>query len=293
MATPYAIAIIGTGRVARAMGRLLVQAAAPVVAVAGRDLGRATDAAAFIGSGVRGTSLEAVAGLAERLLIAVPDRAIADVAKRLAMGGMHRGAALHTAGVVGAEALAALAAKGVSCGALHPLQTVPTAERGVEALRGSAFGVTAEADALRWAQEVVDALEGIFVCVPPAGRAAYHAAAVMASNHLVALLDAAEAIMERAGVPRREARRALAPLIRASVSNALLTGPETSLTGPVERGDVATVSRHLEALAAAPHPFATLYQAGAAYLLELAARRGVPADRLAELRTIITERTAG
>ena len=142
------ILIAGTGRVAQALGRLLAEHGEPVIAVVGRDPERARAAAAFIGPRAKPAAFGASAKRATRVLIAVSDSAIAEVAGRLAEDGMRRGIALHTCGALGPDALAPLAAAGVSCGALHPLQTFATPEQGLSALPGCLFAVDGDAAAL-------------------------------------------------------------------------------------------------------------------------------------------------
>ncbi|MCS7316449.1 MAG: DUF2520 domain-containing protein, partial [Bryobacterales bacterium] len=192
----------------------------------------------------------------------------------------------HTSGVHGPEALAPLAEVGFSCGALHPLQTVASPEQGVTALRGSAFAVTAEGPAAEWATEIVRAAQGWALAIPADRRVCYHAAAVLASNCFAALLDAAVILMNAAGVPARQALRALAPLARTSCENALEAGPAEALTGPIRRGDVETVRRHWQALTSAAAGLRELYRACSLRMIELAQRQGLPPAVAARLEEV-------
>jgi predicted short-subunit dehydrogenase-like oxidoreductase (DUF2520 family) len=280
------IGIAGSGRVASALGRLLRERGAPVVAIAGRDPGRTAEAARFI-AGIEAVGLEALPGRASRVIIAVTDAAITPVAQALAAAGMKRGIALHTCGASACEALEPLSAQGVSCGALHPLQTFSTPEFGVARLPGSAFGFTGEGPAADWATEIVELLGGTLIRVPAERRAIYHAAAVMASNYVVGLIDAAATLMQRAGADERTSLRAIEPLARASIENAFAMGPLKALTGPVERGDVETVARHCEALDDADPEIADLYRAVGIHLLKLAQARGLSEAQAVELKTIL------
>lgn len=269
---------------AQALGRLLAEAGCRVTAVAGRDPARTEAAARFVGT--RPAPLAELPHLASRLLIAVSDDALAAVAAALAPAGVRGGAALHTSGVHGPDVLAPLAGAGFCCGALHPLQTVASPEQGVNALRGAAFAVTAEGSAAEWAAEIVRIARGWMLTVPADRRALYHAAAVLASNGFAALLDAAVMLMGSAGVEKPVALRALAPLVRASCENALALGPAEALTGPIRRGDVATVRRHWQALAAAPAGLRPLYRACSLRLIELARRQGLSAGRARALEEV-------
>jgi len=269
-----AIGIAGAGRVAQALGRLLRERGEPVVAVASRDPERARAAAAFIGN-VEAAPYSALPRCATRAIVAVSDDAIPHVAALLAESGMCGGAALHTCGARGPDALDALAARGVSCATLHPLQTVTSPEQGVQALPGAFFGVIGEGEAARWAESVAALLDGRALRIAARYAPLYHAAAVAASNYVVALVDAAVMLMSAAGVAAADALAALKPLVAASAANALSLGPERALTGPIERGDLATVAGHCAALRAVPPELRGLYRALGLHTLDIARRRGL------------------
>jgi len=279
-----AIGIAGTGRLAQALGRLLVEAGEPVAAIAGRNQERTRAAAAFVGA--RAATFSELPALASRLLVVVSDDALEQVAATLAAAGMRDGVALHTSGARGPEALKPLAEAGVCCGALHPLQTIPSPEAGVKALRGIAFGVTAEGAAAAWAEHIVRVAGGWMLRIPAEMRATYHAAGVMASNFVTALVDGAAMLMRMAGIAESDALRALAPLLKTAVETTLALGPVAALTGPIQRGDRDTVALHWAATAAAPPTVRQLYKAGSLHLIELAQRRGLAPEMAQQLRRI-------
>src|ERR1019366_2486603 len=222
----------------QALGHLLRQRGESIAAVAKRSPEHAALAAAFVGGGAKTASYAEIPQHAARVLIAVRDDAIGDVARVLAGSGMHRGTALHTSGARGPEALAALAAAGVACGTLHPLQTVANPEEGVRVLPGVAFAIDGARD-------------------------------------VTALMSTAVMLMREAGVEEGAARRALEPLARTSVKNELQLGPAAALTGPIARGDADTVRGHLAALAKAPAVVESLYRAAGLATLEIARQRGL------------------
>jgi len=282
-----AIGIAGTGRIAQALGRALAEAGERVVALAGRDGARTHAAAVFAGEGVEPVLFELLPQRARHILIAVADDALEAVARRLAAGGMRGGVALHTCGSRAPDALEALARAGVSCGVLHPLQTVAGAEQGVTALPGSTFAVAGGEQAVAWAEEIVAVLKGTAIRVDGAGMPLYHAAAVMASNYVVGLIDAAAMLMAAAGIDGETALAALGPLVRAGVRNALALGPAEALTGPIERGDVETIARHLRSLASAPPEAGALYRAAGLYVTGLARRGGLSEKKAAEIGELL------
>lgn len=273
------IGIVGTGAVGPAIGRLLHLRGHRVVAVAGRDPGRTARAAAFIDPSVQSSTIAGLASLTHRVLVAVTDAGIPEVAASLAGAGFG-GAALHTCGALGPDALSSLQRAGVACGVLHPLQTIPDAMHGVERLTGIGFALAGDAEAIAWGREVIAALEGFEIQVAPDRLPLYHSAAVLAGNGTIALMDAAARLMELAGVHRSVALAGLQPLARTALENVFRSGPEAALTGPVARADAATIGLHAQAMADASPDLRGLYQATGRSLVGIARRRGVPDARL-------------
>ena len=269
------VAIAGAGPVAQALGRAMQECGIGIGCIASRNLDHAKAAAVLIGGGVLAVRYGDIPSMASHVILAVSDRAIVPVAEELASGNGRLRVALHTCGSYGPELLAPLNAVGVSCGGIHPLQTVRDASHGAAALRTSAFAVSGDVDALRWAEELATELSGRVLHIRPDARHLYHAAAVMASNYIAALLDAAGQLMLLAGVPKEDALRALAPLVRTSIDNAVDCGAVEALTGPVMRGDAATVAEHTRAIERAEQSIADLYKFAGLHALGMARKRGL------------------
>jgi predicted short-subunit dehydrogenase-like oxidoreductase (DUF2520 family) len=293
MRSELSIGIAGAGRMAQALGRLLVERGEPVAAVASRGESAAR-AAEFIGGGVEAVSYKELPRRAGRILIAVADSAVPAVAgtlaEAMAEAGLSGGVALHTCGSLGPEALEPLADRGVSCGTIHPLQTVAAPGQGVAALPGSAFAVAGDTEALAWAERIAAILDGEPLRIAPKFRPVYHAAAVMASNYVVTLLDAAVILMGAAGITEDRALRAIAPLAKASLNNAADLGPLRALTGPIERGDSETVALHLNALEKEPESVRELYRSAGLHALDLARRRGLNEAAAKRVETVLRKR---
>jgi len=293
--TRLPVAIVGAGAVAQALGRLMADGGEPIVALAGRNRSRAEHAARFIGApgSIHVAEYSELPGLATHVLIAVSDQGIEPVAQALVAAGMRSGVALHTCGARGPEALGALRAAGVACGMLHPLQTIVSAEQGVKSLADSTFGLSGDREAMTWAGEIVRMATGgrgrsLYI---DAGRLSYyHAGAVMASNALVAALDAAVILLAHAGVERDAALRAVGPLARTTLDNALSSGPQAALTGPIVRGDAETVAAHREALRDVDPTVAILYDAVAGHLLQLAKQRGLSEASVRAVERVLDKR---
>lgn len=278
------VGIAGAGRVAQALGRLLHSRGEPIAFVASRAIEHARAAAAFIGADVEAVSYSELAHHATRILIAVPDSALSSVA---AMLDAQSGIVLHTCGTAGPEALHVLAERGVHCGTLHPLQTISDPESGVSALEGVAFTISSDGPALDWAERIACTANGRILRIPADRRPLYHAAAVMASNYITALVASAQTLLGAADVDPEEALDALRPLAMTSLENALRQGPVAALTGPIERGDITTVALHLTALGAIPAPIPQLYRAAGLQTLELARKKGLCPERAAATERLL------
>lgn len=175
----------------------------------------------------------------ELVLLCVPDSAVAATSESLRPRAGRLVA--HCAGSLGLDVLATHD----SVASVHPLVPLPDATTGAQRLSGAWFAVAGDTRIRR----VVDALEGTPVEVPDAHRASYHAAAAVASNHLVALLDEVRRLAATAGVPLR----AYLDLVRATVDNVAALGPAAALTGPVAREDWPTVISHLGSMDPGEH----------------------------------------
>ena len=204
---------------------------------AGGSLAGALDATPFDVVAVlgRGADLAGAAVGVDLVVIATPDDVIADVAA--AIEPNPDAAVVHMAGSLGLDVVATHSRHG----ALHPLVALPDAVTGAARLRGGAWFAVAGDPIVG---DLVAALGGRPFEVADEHRAAYHAAAVIASNHLVALLGQAERVAAAADVPFE----ALLDLVRATVANVAELGPAAALTGPAARGDEATLARHMAAL---------------------------------------------
>lgn len=184
------------------------------------------------------------------VLIATPDEVIERVAEDLARHAAVTDGqvVLHLSGLLDRRALHALAPTGAGLGSFHPLQSVADPASAPALLRGAFAGLEGDDRALEAGERLAGALGMRPVRLLPGGKAAYHAAAVIASNYIVALAAVAERLAQRAGVPAAEAPALYLPLMQGTLAN-LSRGPAAALTGPVRRGDAATVRRHLSALA--------------------------------------------
>lgn len=220
------------------------------------------------------------------LILAVPDSALAEVAWDLAQAGPSPAgcAALHLSGAVSPDVLAPLHGAGYAVGSMHPLQSVADPWLSGDRLFGATFALAGEPAAIAAARRLVSELGGAALVIPHARRAHYHAAAVLASNYIVAVLGAAVRLLGEAGVDEDDAVRALVPLVRGTLANVEHLGIRGSLTGPIARGDVDTVRLHLARLSAEDR---SLYSALGFEALRLARAAGLDERRADELESLL------
>lgn len=211
-------------------------------------LGRKSAAAAAEQLGSTALSWDELLPAADLLVIGVRDDAIARIAERLAPRAIGVAAAVHLSGSVGVAALAPLADVGLATGGFHPLQSLPHPDTGARRLAGSWAGITITDSGLRATLEDLASSLGMTPFdLPDETRPLYHAGASAAANYVVGSLVLAERLFAAAGVPWEAAR----PLIEAVIKNTLELGPDGVLTGPIARGDTATVDQQLAAIRAA------------------------------------------
>jgi len=285
--TPYPrAAIVGTGRVATSLGRAMVDCGWTPGAIAGRDLDHAREAAGIVGTDA--ASIPDVARQFEYVIVAVSDDAIESIAGALASAGMKSGCALHTSGAKGPEPLDALGQRGVACASMHPLQTIVDPQSGPAALRACYFALSGAPAAIHFAEAVARCVGARTFTVEAAARPLYHAAAVLASNYVSALLDAALTVMESIGMDRESALEAIRPLFESAARNSASMGPERALTGPIARGDAGTLRAHVLALAQLNAEIASVYQSVGRHAVGIARRRGLPAGAASELAAALT-----
>jgi predicted short-subunit dehydrogenase-like oxidoreductase (DUF2520 family) len=309
------VAVVGAGRLGTALALALAACGHQINAVVARRKSHARRVARLFPHprphALAATELAALPH-ADLLVISTPDDQIAATAAQLARqtpaqrkrahaptdaartrARATKRVALHTSGALSSAELSELRAAGFAVGSLHPLVSVSDARAGAQAFNGAFFCLEGDARAVSVARRIVRALGGHSLSIKPAHKTLYHAAAVLAAGHTVALFDLAAELLARCGVPTKQARRALAPLTASTLGNLLAThDPARALTGPFARGDAATVRRNLAALAALDDKLALqLYALLGARSVGLAQRKGADADALAEINALLASKS--
>jgi predicted short-subunit dehydrogenase-like oxidoreductase (DUF2520 family) len=330
-----AVAIVGAGRLGQALAIELQSGGYPIVALVARRRQKAEKAVALLTEArprpialtmnelgrlaVLGSSsiMRSSAGqpvldgkvnegvsfpIADLIIIATPDDAIAETAQRLAncftgktlrrtaQPAATRGTVLHTSGALSADVLRPLAKIGLHTGSLHPLVSVSEPRAGARGLQGAFYCLEGDATARRIARAIVKDLQGSSFSIRPASKALYHAAALMAAGHITALFDLATELLAACGLKKSQAREVLLPLVESAVRNLQVSAPEKALTGTFARGDVATVRRHLAALSGKKHAEAlAAYKLLGLRSLQLAASNNLDPERTKQIRKLLEE----
>ena len=277
---PPLIGIIGAGAVGTALGAALYRADWPVVAVASRDGARRERFRSLVPGARAFAEAPALLDEVELIFLAVPDDAIPQLAGELRLYGGQ--ALVHTSGVLGVEVLEPARAAGTQLGTFHPLIAFADTERAIEAFHGATVAVEGDDQLVAHLADMAEALGATAVRLAPGSKAAYHAAAVLAAGGFVALLDAIAELGRAAGLDEQGALAVYGGLIEQTLSNARALGIRTALTGPMTRGDVGTLQRHLDALRRLAPAALPLYEAAAEREIALAEARGSLAPEVAE-----------
>lgn len=294
------VAIIGAGRLGRALAIALTESGYSVRALVARRANEAEKAATLMASPVRALGPKDLAELppTELTLITTPDDAIEEVAHNLAELAKGQAAikdrkarrrtVLHTSGALSSSVLAPLADLGFHTGSLHPLVSVSDPRSGAKDLRGAFYCVEGDTIAKRWARSIVRDFGGRSFSLPAKSKALYHAAALTAAGHLTALIDLAMEMLIACGLSRAEAQEVLMPLVESAVNNLKTSSPEKALTGTFARGDAATVRRHLRALSGSEHSQALkIYKLLGLRSLQLATEKGIDPKMVREIRKLL------
>lgn len=271
------IAIIGPGKVGVSIGSLAREAGYRIVALGGRDEDKTREAARVIGSGVKTCSPLKAAKFGQIVLLTVRDDAIESVCSDLSRKNAFKQGQVvaHLSGVLSSQSLAPAADL---CGAVlasaHPLQMFPTVQEAYASMPGSYWFCEGEPIAVEMIEQLVVKIGGIPRRITAAGKPLYHCASVIACNYLNVLMDLALTVAEDAGLERKATWQALVPIVNATIANIDKFGTADALTGPIARGDVETVKRHLEALDSHQPEIARIYKDLGKWAVRLARQQG-------------------
>ncbi len=272
--------IIGGGKVGSTLARLWSEHQTFTLQdVLNRTLETAQRAVAFIGGG-RAIDRFAALRSTDIYLIATPDDQITACCQVLADKGLLSSANIvfHCSGALPSSALQAAIQQGAAVASIHPIRSFAAPELVVRDFAGTYCGIEGDHAALAILSEAFTAIGAQLVPIKAEAKILYHAAAVFACNYMVSLLDVAQAAYVEAGVEPEVGLKLMAPLVRETVENVFRLGPAAALTGPIARGDLATVEKQQQAVSAWNAQYGELYARFAELTVKLAARRNNPKE---------------
>ena len=195
---------------------------------------------------------------------------------------------MHCSGADSTEILQPARQMGANTGVFHPLQTLASVKQAIANIPGSTFAIEAEEPLLTTLKEMAESLHCRWIELKAEDKVVYHAAAVIASNYLVTLVKLADDLWETFGIPREQATQALLPLLKGTLNNIENVGIPQALTGPIARGDIDTVKKHLTALQKeAPDALSTYCELGLQTIPIAQAKGKIDEEKAAELRAVL------
>ena len=288
-----AIGFIGAGVLGKGLALALVDKGYRVVGVHSRSPISAQWIADRVPSCRVLATAQELAAAADLVFITTPDSAIGQVASAISWRP-GQGVA-HCSGSDSTEILQAASDQGAATVAFHPFQTFAGLSDPADAaarLNGVTFAVAGNGWPFEFLRRLAEQLGGLAVSIPDADRPLYHAAGVIACGHLLALLYSAVEIWQVLGFSQEQAVGILYPICHATLDAMNKDGVTASATGPIYRGDIATVRTHLEAIFQNLPHLTPVYGTLAAASLPMAAERGVALSQISAMQELIDHYTA-
>jgi len=279
------VALIGPGKLAQSLAPALAAARYRVREIVGRDSAESRRRTRALARrvGAAASTLTTATFDADLVWLCVSDDAIGACAREIAPLRNWKGKlVLHSSGALSSDLLAPLSRRGAHVGTLHPMMSF--VHGSATSMRGVPFAVEGSAAALRVARRIARDLGGFAFEIKKKNKTLYHSAGSFASPMLVVVLATAEKIARTAGVPAREVRRVLAPILRKTIENYIANGAAAAFSGPLVRGDVRTIERHVRELRRVPGALEA-YRA----LVGIAVRE-LPVRRAQDIRKIVGSR---
>jgi len=280
------VGFIGAGTVGTALAVRLSGKGYPVIAVASRSKSSADKLAAGVPGCNSYETKQAVADVAELVFITTPDDAITQVVAEIEW---HPGqSVVHCSGADSLDSLEPARRAGARVGGFHPLQTFASVAHAIENLPGSTFALETDGELLETLKQMASALGGTWIRLGAGDKVLYHAAAVFACNYLVTLVKLSTDLWRVFGVSTPEATRALMPLLGGTLNNVENVGLPNCLTGPIARGDLGTIKKHLIALEKSAPALLSTYRELGLQTIPIALDKGkIDSERAEEMRQLL------
>ena len=282
------IGFIGAGTVGTALGAKLSEAGYPVAAVADVSREAAERFATFIPAARIFPSAQELVDATPFVFVTTPDDLIGRVVAEIRWGDQHE--VVHCSGAASLDVLEPARRAGAEVGSFHPCQSFAGVEQAIRNLPGSTFAIEASSPLKETLARMAEDMGCSWITLGPGDKALYHAAAVFASNYFVTVVGIAADLFGRFGIEPSRAIDVIMPLLEGTLKNIKDMGLPRCLTGPVARGDLGTVKRHVEALRERAPEFLRVYVELALKAVPIAVAKGTLSERKArQLKEFLAE----
>lgn len=274
------VAIIGIGRLGSALAQALYRENYSIVGLIDRNLFRAEQISNLVKAEIYSKEIFDLRAV-DIIFICVPDDVINVVVSQLEnqfKGNSIAKFVFHSSGALTSDVFDPLRKYGSACASLHPIQTFAAQEDDWQKLNNIYFGVEGDSEAIIKASEIIDKLKSNKIIIPREFKSLYHIACTIASNYLVSLVVSAVDIFKKMNFSEPEILTILHPLLSTTLTNLAEKGIDGALTGPISRGDTATIKKHIETLSHSLPFYEPMYKLHGKILLGLKSVRETISD---------------
>ncbi len=280
---------VGAGKVGTSFGKYLIQNGFSVAGYYSRSRQSAVSASEYTASTCF-TKIEDLVQMVDGIFITTGDDQIGEACRHVvdSMDSLQGKFMVHMSGALSSEVLSCAADKGAKIFSLHPLQAFANIDSAQIALKGTVFGIEGQSD-LNILKSILETTGNRYIELRPEQKTRYHMVACIVSNYLVTLLGFGLDLFDSIGIDKEQGMHALLPMIRGTIENVEQLGPDKALTGPIARGDLKTIKKHLENFSSKEGEAAEFYTLLCRKTLELATKRKLTdTEQIAELFNLLS-----
>jgi len=285
------VGFIGAGKVGTALATKLFKGGYPVVAVANKNISASEKLADLVPGCHVFTTAQEVANTAEHVFITTPDDSILKVASEITWRPEQN--VVHCSGAASIDILGPAKKSGAMVGSFHPCQAFASVDQAIKNLPGSTFAIEAQGPLLDILKEMASSIGCDWILLKPGNKALYHAAAVFVSNYFVTLVKVATDLFQNFDVPTTQSTKVLMPLIQGNIKNINTIGLPSCLTGPIARGDVSTIEKHIFALKEKEPSILNLYAELGLKTIPIALEKGTLDEKVSETLQTLLKKAIG
>jgi predicted short-subunit dehydrogenase-like oxidoreductase (DUF2520 family) len=274
------IAIVGIGRLGSALAQALYRENYSIDGLIDQNLFRAEQISNLVKAEICSKEIFDLRTV-DIIFICVPDDLFDAVVSRLKNQFKRNSISkfvFHCSGALTSDVFDPLRKYGIACASLHPIQTFAGREDDWQKLNNIYFGVEGDSEAIKKASEIIDKLKSNKIIIPKEVKSLYHLACTIASNYLISLVISTVDIFKKMNFSEPEILKMLHPLLSTTLSNLTEKGVDGALTGPISRGDSATIKKHIETLSHNLPFYESIYKLHGKILLSLKSVRDTISD---------------